>query len=744
MPLQIIDHYYTDSLGRTNKQIKDNAFDPVTTTVIVEIDSVINLSASVQVVKNGNVFTLTNGTWQEVIGASDGANIDFSLGKKLTPVITTTATWVDGADMYLANDGNFPDGAYTKGFFEMTDSMEGFNLWYNLVKNNYNGTRYSLIDGNTQRFDVKLVNALTVGGGTDQLKQFGNKSGGSIMSGTVDRIADVSSKQRYQFDIDFKIWMGIDSSPYYADDCIGDFIQIHALPDFTNSNVYLSVTNKVNGDTGLENEALNGGSPDYTLTSITWTDSAVSTTFEAFDYTQNSRFEIVIEKDSGNFNAGDKFDLKMFFIANDSAEYENLAKPHDNNIMLCMNSTPIAQSTPTTVAGNENSNNSGIDITNLNFVTSGSTLTVTGIVEPNANFTTEFEARAEDDRKYKIWVVCQDATLGIVDKDKVNVLADFQDSVKDILPLGNWSGLNTFEMLDHNSTSLANPAPIITEDDLLMNIDFTLPKSTTNDWSYIEMRCIAERISTGDRFTLESTNYDISNLPAMPDDTLSVSFTEDRGFKLPSNRRTIEVGRKSSLDTGSDFGVYVLYPFISRYEYWFKLITADTYFYGNRKKNWEVYSADADWQLKFELALGNDDGEYIDSFNFNITDYDQWGETPGSSIIWKDQSGTVLTKPLMDEISHLIVEHELDTETWNGNEWGIIRIRPKEGAPQWYLSTVFDITDTNNPLVPRSGETRCKMTVSGSKVTLECDFDPDKIDWSAGLTTTSRVDGDYI
>ena len=408
MSIIVTNKVNTDLAGRSGTAFKNNALDTIKTTFTLELETVLNVSIAVQVVKLGNTFTLTSGNWSDLIGAFNTANIDFRLNAPSPPnqPTSTTITVVSGADLTLADDGGYSDGVYSVGFFEVTSAPQQFEFFVNLIQNSVGTGTASLIDGESQRLSATLVNALTVSGMTDTLLQLGNKSGGSQFSiATIELTADpAGGNKEYELIVEYKNWMCIDDLPYFSSEAVGDYWLFNMFMINNDPSVLISGDHFQTGNTGFESEIFNGGGNDfYTLVSIDWEDD-LANPMDAFDYTQNSNFTIVI---NGNFNAGDDLNLKMFTLPNDATEFQNKPNPIENNLMLASSPTLISGGVPTLLTGNLNDAGAGFNIQNLTFTIIATTsVTVTGRVVPNSDFTTLFESRDAQDRRYKIWVLC--------------------------------------------------------------------------------------------------------------------------------------------------------------------------------------------------------------------------------------------------------------------------------------------------------------------------------------------------
>lgn len=741
MPILVINKVNEDQYTRTGNAFRNNALDTIKSTFTLELNARIDLSTSLQIIKNGDTFTLTDGNWSDLISAFNGATIDFVVGTG--SIISTTVDFVDGVDITFVDSGNFSDGTYFVGFFQITSNPEQFEFSVNLVLNSVASGTASLIDSEVQRFSATLVNALNILGGTDDLTQLGNKSGGSqFTTKTISRLADAANgNKKYELIVIYKNWLCIEPDPYFAGDAVGDYYEFKAFMISGDPSVLVEGTTFQTGDTGFQDENFNGFPSDYTFVSIAWEDAS-SNVIDVFDFSQTSLFTIRID---GDFNPTDQYNIKMFTLPNDATEFSNKPNPVENNLILCSNATLVNDGVPTNITGNANDAGAKIDINNFEVTDNTTHIIITGEVVPNTEFTDLFESKDINDRRYKIWIQCGDSTTTFKQANTVNVLVEDDQSKEDILPLGLWPDVSTLEMEDHN-TDVNEPVPDpYLEDDVLVNVEFTLPKDVvSNPWLSIRMRIVAEK-TDGERFIIEETVYDTSSLPTNgTTGILPLDFTQNRGFKLPatSDKQDITVQLFPSLDTGSDFGVQVRYPFIVRYEDWLSLPQASDDFFGSKTQNWFQYSDDADWNVQFEMGLERANGEYINDIVFTIHDYDDWGEVPGSSISFKQLDDTPINKPFASVPVKVTATHEVDTEDWSGNEWAIIHVRPEFGSPQWLIGTVLDHSDLNNPLLPLSGETKGKITVGTKIVTIEAGFDPSKdIDVTGNVTFTTRISG---
>ncbi len=757
MGLTLISRLFTNNLSKTGDVLIGNTSDSMTATYTIELDQALDLNPRVQVFLKGNTFILTSGTWADLIGAFIGANIDFVLGGTS---VTTTVVFVEGAKMEVASVDGYTEGDYSTGSFEITDMPEAFEFYFNLCQNSVGGQKFSFIDGETQRYEAKLVNALTPGGGNDLLVQLGFKSGGSFTGEAfIKQTALVNGKKRFDITYPFIIWSNLFGDLFKADDSIGDYVEFHFRPQFRNPAFLISTTSFRKGNVGFENESFNGGANNYILTSIDWVDSDTTSpnAIDEFDYTQFCSFTAVITKESGSFSvANNRYGIRFFREPIESEDFQNKLPAYDENIVLKQNNVLVAESTPTNIPYSYG-DSSDIKIDDFTVVDSGTFITVTGKITPSVAFTTELTDTDQANRDYKLQIVIDDNSLDYEDSDAILFKLVKGEMTKDFQPLGAWPDVSTFTLEDHNGTTLPSIGQIYLEDDSIFDVRFTLPKDTVSN-PYLALKgrivVVGQGLFSGERFTLEEFSYDISNLPAMSDGTLSINYTQNRGFKLPatSDKHDVTFQLFPSLDTGSDFGVQLLYPFITRYEDWLTVAQANNYFFGSKNADWFHYSDSSDWQLEFQFVIETPPAlssglnppvvsvnEYVNSFVLQVHNYDDWAETSAFTFFEMDGT-TVITKPYDYKKCIIVATHTI-AGTYSGSEWGIIHVRKQDENPNWMLSSVLDHSDSNNPLEPLAGELKAKLTIDGTNkiLTLEAVFDPLKLP-VANITLTTRVD----
>lgn len=731
MALNVVNRTFTDYQARSLSFLLANSLDPMTVTYTVEPYFGFNLSTLNSVVKEGDGFYLTQGGWEDY-GFVAGDTVTIYNLNGAGGTYTGAITYIDGSYLLVGTPPSAADDSYSIGTFSVSKAPEGFDFFFNLVKNSNPGNENSLIDGEVQRFTVDGVDALSVAGSLS-MTRLGKQSGGSEMTAQITRIADVSSRKRYEIELTFKLFPWMDSEPFQAAECIKPWAKIVALPQYNNPSVTLTTINSQNGNTGWRNENWNGGVANYTFDSIAWTDDD-SNPLTAFDYSQPSNFEIQI---NGAFTSGSLLNFKMFFPPLNDSEFKNLETNHEINTISAVGSAPIAIATPTTISSATHYSGAAYSVEDITVANNTTYATITGRIVPNADMFTLMDDRDDNDRLYRLWVRCENPALDYNSSDAINVECDYNTAIETPIPLGAYSPVYKDIFLNHYLDPAGDDC--ITEDDLLRETWLLLPLNTR--YTQLAGRIWVVNTVTGSRFLVDEVIVPFDPYPTQSDGTIPFNYTANRGYKLPSLSEMLNVSfiRNSSIDITGYYGVEFKYPVISRWEYWLPQNNANGDFYGNKTKDWQHYST-GNWVMTTEVALQTiDNEEYSNIKQFTIRDYDDWAGT--SVFSYELLDGTPITQPVQGEIIKVICTHTPDSMTLGAiNVWGNITIEPTESNPRYLISSWIDHgTWLANPLQPLDGETTINVTDNLTNIVFECLFDSSKLNVSNGIKFTSRI-----
>lgn len=730
MALQVISKSFRDDQNRTLSFLLGNSLDFISASYRVDPVFKVQFGVSLQVVKVGQAFTLTSGSWEDY-GFTAGVNVQYQFD---THSGFQTVNYINGATLVFNGSFSFNDQTFISGFCLAQQSIEGANISFNLIQNSNGGQAESLIDGEPTRFTVDQLQSLAIGSPTS-MTQLNKKSGMSKMTAQVTKIAK-SSDPEQGFWIDFRIGFWItpftDINPYLSAECVKPWISIDILPEYSNPNIKISASYSNLGNTGFVNENFNGGAPLFSKDYIIWRDLN-GNILETLDYTQPCTFEAKI---NGAFTGASKYQFKMFW---DIPDVLNLNTDHSENTIATINTTAL--SVNATINDFDSAiHPSGAKYTIEDLIFTESTGIVTGKFTPNSAFTTYIGSLNENDRKYRLWVRCENPALDYNSSDAMNVELDNAVSAKSSLPLGEYSFQST-RIIGHDGNTLLADDDKIIEDDLMKRYIFRAPKNERINFAKVSVIC--KNIVNGAFFTLDDQTLNFSAVPILPDGTMPIMYNSNRGFKMTTaepNRYTTKAFRVGSLDNTTEYGLQIQYPFLARWEYWLTQTNADNDFYGNQNKNWLNYLTNPDWALFNRIELNFDEGSYINDEQFKLRDYDDWSGT--STITFQKLDGTPITGLLANEPVIIIATHTLSTGTATTG-YADITIERFENSPRYQITSKYNYTgQIQSPLQPISGQTKATFEVTGATVVSRCLFDPAKLPGATKVKITSRINID--
>jgi len=726
--IEVIGKGFTDFQGRETSFLLGNTPDPMSFYVDFNVDFSVTLSFNVTVLKNGNTLSLTNGQWSD-FGFVAGSTVTGTYGANTIPG-SVTVDFIDGAIMVVTG-ATLPgsDMEYSEGKISAAIVPDSIEFYFNLVRNSSSGSIYSLIDGEVQRFNIDS-SGLAELDPSIAFSQIGNKSGGSTMFPTLERLSDDSLGRRvYRIFSGFQIWTFFPGNIFDANECVKAFIQIEVLPQYNNPSTKLLKTTTELGNTGFLGENFNGITPAYSVLSTTWT-TTDDEAMEGMDYTRPSKFTVEI---AGFFSASSKFNFGWYYLPNDESIYKNLPNPINNNLMELHFDAPLDLVTPYNLVGNLNSSGCGIEVNDLYFDYSGSVLTVTGMISPFGSFTSYISDRP-DDRDFKMWVRCENPTLTDTFINPVNL--DLGGTMEKFSPpLGEYEGVS-FVVYGHDEEPRAR---FFTEDDIRVRTQFLLPK----DERYTSLRgsVVARNTTEDTEFELENFTIPIDPYPTLTDGTIPINYTAQRNFKLsPENpHNTIVVERNTLIDDTLFYGMTMDYSLLLRWEYWLQQMNANIEFFGSQTKNWQIYQT-AFWSVYFKFEIVTPVGTFKNYKVIPIHQYDDWDGT--SVFTYFRLDGTPITKPLANEQIRVVCTHTPSDSLLFGvaYKWAQMTIEPTESSPRWDLSSVYPFGNVpQNPLSPLDGEDGVKITVTGTTIVTECLFDPSKVTNPSAISFTGEV-----
>lgn len=737
MALQIINRRFVDYQNRGLSFPFFQGWDFVTAIYTVQVDFSVQISISNQLLVSGTTLSLTNGNWEDFgffAGASITGTYQHATGGAHTIPSGSTVDYVDGGIMtIILGSGSLVDGTASIGLITCDEIPNAFEVEFNLVPNTSGAeNQFSLIDGEVNRFSV-LTNGMAVSDPPINFTRIGaNFSGGSIMSASIDRLADISGRQVFEISVSFKNWTIKDLGLFLTANCVKPWIRIKVFPEYQNPTVSIDIVNTPSdAQTGGFNEVGNGGIPDYEIESIAWENESADS-LPTFDYSQPSIFTAII---NGVFTSGSKFNLAWYFDSVEDSDYKNLPLPIDNNLMLVTKTAPFNVGATADFLGYARADGAQLGLSDILITQAGTSATITGKFTPNAEFTSFIESKESFNRNFRLAIRVENPSLTDNFIKPVWLDVDSQTMTKQIIPLGEYD-IENYSLFGHDQT--LNPRNLIIEDDFRTVTKFTLPRNNT--FESIEVGYIVFNTDNNNRFTLESVTCNLSGFPTLIDGSKPINQTINLPINLsPTNpNKQIIFERETSLDDEGNYGVRVTYSSVIDWKYWLEQVNADIFFFPNQNKDWFNYQS-GDWIVLFALRINTELGQYENGWQLELKDYDDWDGSTEWEYFKEDM--TPLTKPLIDEITIIKAIHTsgsaFDEDAYF---WGQMTVETNESNPRWDISSVYDtLPNPLSPLIPLDGEDRLKLVIDGSTMETWCRFDPTKLSDPSNVSFSSRI-----
>lgn len=694
------------------------------------------------------------------IGAAPGANFDtvqnwsatilYISGNQLfidIPLVTVPDPGVTSFTSHILNGVGIPyrddpNNQLDPLVLVVTDAPEQIEFTFNLTQNGSTSLN-SVIDGELIRLSSTDIASLLVGG-TTNLTQSGNKSGGYIKNVvlTYDSI-DGSNYRAYKINFEILQWgfiqSGFNEPNYYNfSDNIAPIANIKVFALSGNPNTIQEVSSSnTEADTGGFDENYNGDPSLYSLQSIDWEDS-LGNPISAMDYSGVSRFDAVINA-PGQSITFSTFRIGMVFRPTDDTIYQNKADSIVNNLLVNAPEIDIIHTVaadPTVRVGFQNSIGVRFDLSDVWFFISGGTVRVRGTVTPNAAAISFFDNIPDGGRKMTLWASIGDHTVDNTNISKrVNLKMHDQDVI-DAPTIGvQIPNVISTEMIDHAGLPATPSAPpfqstITTEDDVLFQMCLRLVDGVLYESMIVKL--IAENTTDNETFELEKFNFSFDGLPEIAGQ-FQPNFSINRGFNLPpsTDRNIISLKRDSSLDVAGQYGIKILYGFLSRWEYWLSQNNANNAFYDvsqpndGKNKDWQRYSDASDWRVS---VVVNTVAKGVADFNEHVFEIRPYDDEDCDTVvtITRVSDGAVITSFEDNEI------HDVEAQiTWNTggftDPWAEATIEDFESGNRWLISSVLDYGFAANPLSPIPGSTLLDLSFLGSVATLKMRVDTNKV-----------------
>jgi len=697
------------------------------------------------------------------------------------------------SNIYPAQFGNY---AVADASIVADARPEGVRFTYGHIQNSaaQNQNLSSFIDGSLTEFIAEDAHLMTVG----QSKTFnfiGQQSGMSVAFCNLKYIAQQAERYIYEIEISYMISSFFDDittfqnsvSPpeTFAANSLTDNFSIVGFPVYNNPNIKIQTdlqdTAKL-GNTGWFNENFNGNANDFTLSSITYQNSA-GTTLSNLDYANPVTVTAVIDGVS-NLTGQTAVSYGFAWMPTEDADFKNndfgfyknckMNTGGNANSFSDVFNVQLSASPDATIRTGYGIDSAVMNVQNVLFEKTGaSQITFSADFIPSADLTTFFDARDITDRNYIIWISVADQNEITNKSNRVSLLLDFNQLDTYVEPIGAFEGM-TIELLNHtqNETSVSVPCgnDIRIEDDLLARVFFQIDTATAANIPIptgLSYGIIAERQSDGFQYSLDNYSIDLTQYP----NPTQFNFDASQGFKLIAgqNKNFIKLEHWSALDGSTKKGVRGLYGFKVRWEDWIKRLnipnTVENDVFDNSEKqnglnnNWYNWLTTTGYNLYFvvytDATLNGKVVRYVNKKQLSFVNYNANSNIVSEIVYFRQSDNTQLiggVDPitganlgviLNNELVRIEISHKLTTGSWGhpSTIYGINCIEVDNGAGQREFRQLssFVLPEADNPLIPLpSLQYLDVQKVSNILIKCTCLVDPSKLTAAQRYKITGR------
>jgi len=722
MPVQILSKNFEDVAGINTPYYVSNAGDRLTFEVVLE--SVIRATTL-----SGPFFL------DGVLNTITSSNFDFfAEGFRIGDTVQITQRDTYGASINSWTTGlNFVDvdtldvgtmiSWYNPGAGEWLEIVSlrkrgDMEIYFNHVLNSVPGSAASLIDGQATRATFTGLSTLLVGN-TVIGNLVGFQSGQFLESAEIERLADPAGVGFTSFKLTLIFSnSGLYSAAWFASlECLKVYLKLlWSATGSEISNRYEYIFND-DANTGFLNEPHNTDVIDATLIQG----------LNSIDYQNPTTADIIV---SGTFSF---LGIGAAYISTLDAYYKNRPFSQSNITML----TPSRDILGPVSTSFVNEAGAAYDITINSVNTIGLLTTINVTITPNPDFYTFINGREEGDRLFYVWLKAGNLNLTV-----------YADQLEISPPVGGpLIMVNSYGFKDHSENTIEATTDLDlyeanTEDDLGYSGRFLLTKNEIIE--RLEVEILAQDATTLDEFTLQKVTYNFSGVPISGDGRYLLNESQNIITSLPltSEKRNSSLVLDPSLNTLTEYGVQIYYPFLLRWENWLTQINANNDFWPNQTKNWTPYDDLGTWAVRLRLTLVKNGLSYIHYRDIVLKDYDSDPVIDQQIELFIDSSNINVGVITAGLLMRVVATHTLtDASSWNPLAiWGQITVEPFESAQRHILSTVvpFD-NDTANPLTPLSGLLMAITYPAPNIARMECYFNPDNINLINGCKFTTKI-----
>ena len=715
MPITLINREYTDIFGNIRNFYKSNAGDKqflrltLRESISVQTSTTITLSLD----PINNIVTWVGGSFEDE-GFRVGDTILFEIyhsNGNIHHTWTTTCQSVNNNQLDVVSIPywyNFNNGEIL--VISVSGRLrQGMRMSINHVANGTQGNALSLIDGEPTQCIFDLTTA------SPYQPSFVNKQSGQFAYNATLTFGGVSGIYRtYFLDIEV-VNSGIYNQQWFSTiQCLKVYVETawQSLlgEPFANQTLVISE----NADSGWFNEPYNQDVVDATLIQG----------IDEINFDQPTTKTITFQSSSPERAFG------FAYIPQNDSYYKNVFPNQSTLTGILTSNLPIGTMVGEALPNGGKMALEVLSITNVG----GNTYDAQLLFTPNALYTQFMQNLPEQDRLFYAWL-----KVG-----NMNLLLHNSMLVENV-PSGGFLSLETSAFDDHSYNVDFTDANVERfycniEDDVAYFCSFLVDNNT----SMTQFNAVVEAHNyvTNESFDLQSVVFDLSQIPiqngVMP---IDVSAQINATLPTTSVKRNARFWRKNSIDTGSQYGMQLHFPFLIRWEYWLQQANASGDFFPNQNKDWLNYENVGDWSVRVKIESIQNGLSFVSFKEMDLLPYNHNDNIVSNIDLVRVSTGQIVNSIIQGEIMKVVATHESLAGDWEqGATWGMITIEPKESAPRWLCSTIIDFDNNpNNPLTPIVGSVATLSFPTPNIAKIECYFDTNKINVQNMAKFTSKI-----
>ena len=548
---------------------------------------VINIQDNVGIFYSENPVAFQNYNVGDTVGFYTASIADYRYNT-VTEIIdaqTIRTTYASGNSTFAPN---------TDFIFNATP-FKGLRYLYNLIPQG--GNFNSLIDGEPQEGQLETLDVDTLtnqdlvllGLKSWQIGTIEAKGTGGFRKNKVGAVSGEYERQTFTlthntritplflFDQFNDLLGGVKPAYFTAGANLNYIAEISLGRDLTNPNGLQQLTVQTSqSNTGWFDERFNGGSTNYSISSLVLTDVLAATTIPQLEFTKEISVEITIDNttDTPFSDTNTQFSFGFNYLPEDEALYQGNGFDQTRNFAIDSKLTTIG-------TGTVNGDNFGTALQIIKTVEgtfiSSSQMKITAIIETGADANTILQQG--DFERYQFWVITENHALADTLSDKVNLLSSVNEFFVQLIDTSLIQS-NGNNFIAHPFTDKADAIEgvdynVFPVDDIVANLDYHIDFTSIDPDENVRITNIQSKIvarhslGTEADMLLEEFNAAMGAFPVIGGEAQNINFSQDRVFKIPAEiRKTITAIREFNDDVGSDRFYNYQYPFMYRWEFW--------------------------------------------------------------------------------------------------------------------------------------------------------------------------------